>query len=97
MNLFPQACSYVLLKSKDKADILDQVKKLDSYLKKKDIYKRVNELCKKMSKCENCNYVNGSVKKAASLKIVHERFKNVKKGDLEYQKYMGKNIINNSC
>nr|XP_027207425.1 LOW QUALITY PROTEIN: DNA-directed RNA polymerase III subunit RPC1-like [Penaeus vannamei] len=74
-------CAHVLLKPKDKLALCEQSKRLSSYLQKKALYKRVNELCKKMSLCPYCSARNGTVKKLPPLKIVHERFKTVKKGD----------------
>ncbi|XP_037787697.1 DNA-directed RNA polymerase III subunit RPC1-like [Penaeus monodon] len=74
-------CAHVLLKPKDKLSLCEQSKRLSSYLQKKALYKRVNELCKKMSLCPYCSARNGTVKKLPPLKIVHERFKTVKKGD----------------
>ncbi|KAK8379693.1 hypothetical protein O3P69_019586 [Scylla paramamosain] len=76
-----KTCSHVLLKPKDKPGMCEQAKRITSYLQKKALYKRVNELCKKVSLCPNCGATNGVVKRLPPLKIVHERFRNVKKGD----------------
>ncbi|XP_042221179.1 DNA-directed RNA polymerase III subunit RPC1-like [Homarus americanus] len=74
-------CAHVLLKPKDKSTLCEQAKRINSYLQKKALYKRINLLCKKMSLCSYCGAQNGTVKKLPPLKIVHERFKTVKKGD----------------
>ena len=67
----------------------EQAKRITSYLQKKALYKRVNELCKKLSLCPNCGATNGVVKRLPPLKIVHERFRNVKKGDPVLTEYFG--------
>lgn len=87
---YPQFCAHVLLKPKDKLSLCEQSKRLSSYLQKKALYKRVNELCKKMSLCPYCSARNGTVKKLPPLKIVHERFKTVKKGDPLLTDYFSK-------
>lgn len=74
-------CGYVLLKPDVKQKMCEQAKRITSYLAKKAFYKSVNEKCKKMKMCINCQTRNGTVKKIPPLKIVHERFKTVKKGD----------------
>ncbi|XP_069936276.1 DNA-directed RNA polymerase III subunit RPC1 [Cherax quadricarinatus] len=76
-----KTCAHVLLKPKDKGSLCEQAKRINSYLQKKALYKRINELCKKISLCAYCGAQNGTVKKLPPLKIVHERFKTVKKGD----------------
>ncbi|XP_064097530.1 DNA-directed RNA polymerase III subunit RPC1-like [Macrobrachium nipponense] len=76
-----KTCAHVLLKPKDKSQLCEQAKRTVSYLQKKALYKRINELCKKMSLCPYCNAQNGVVKKLPPLKIVHEKFRSVKKGD----------------
>lgn len=76
-----QVCAHVLLKPKDKPTLCEQAKRITSYLHKKALYKRINELCKKMSLCPYCGARNGVVKKQPPLKVIHERFRNVKKGD----------------
>ncbi|KAK3856179.1 hypothetical protein Pcinc_031683 [Petrolisthes cinctipes] len=76
-----KVCAHVLLKVKDKPGLCEQAKRITSYLHKKALYKRINELCKKMSICPYCGARNGVVKKLPPLKVIHERFRNVKKGD----------------
>ncbi|KAG0713116.1 DNA-directed RNA polymerase III subunit RPC1 [Chionoecetes opilio] len=101
-------CSHVLLKPKDKPGMCEQAKRITSYLQKKALYKRVNELCKKVTSCPCCGVHNGVVKRLPPLKIVHERFRNVKKGNpvlthyfsqfdtaLEYNKELESHLTSN--
>ncbi|MCL4133658.1 UNVERIFIED_CONTAM: hypothetical protein GTU68_021185, partial [Idotea baltica] len=76
-----KVCSHVLLKPEIKKQMCDQAKRTTSYLQKKALYKRVNELCKKVSKCSYCSAHNGVVKRVPPLKVVHERMRGAKKGD----------------
>ncbi|XP_050732253.1 DNA-directed RNA polymerase III subunit RPC1-like [Eriocheir sinensis] len=76
-----KTCAQVLLKPKDKPGLCEQAKHVTSYLQKKALYKRINELCKKVSLCPACGAINGVVKRLPPLKIIHERFRGVKKGD----------------
>ena len=47
---------------------------LDS-IQRKDIFKSINTLCKKITRCPHCDELNGSIKKIGALKLVHEKFK----------------------
>lgn len=49
------------------------------YLARKALRKQILEKAKKTTKCPNCKDINGTVKKAGMLKIVHEKYKNKKK------------------
>ena len=49
------------------------------YLTKKTLRKQIQDECKKVTHCPNCNDLNGVVKKCGVLKISHEKFRSVKK------------------
>lgn len=49
------------------------------YLTKKALRKKIQEVCKKVTRCPHCNDLNGVVKKCGMLKISHEKFRSVKK------------------
>lgn len=51
------------------------------YLNRKALRKQILEKAKKNTTCPNCNDLNGTIKKAGLLKIVHEKYKNKKKID----------------
>lgn len=51
------------------------------YLMRKALRKQIWEKAKKKTECPNCKSNNGPVKKAGFLKIVHEKYKNLKKTD----------------
>lgn len=48
---------------------------------RKGLRKQIWEKAKKRTICPNCNENNGPVKKAGFLKIVYEKYKNLKKTD----------------
>jgi len=48
---------------------------------RKALRKKILEVAKKKTVCPNCKSNNGPVKKAGFLKIVHEKYKNLKKTD----------------
>lgn len=47
---------------------------LDS-IQRKEIFKSINTLCKKATRCPHCDELNGSIKKIGALKLIHEKFK----------------------
>lgn len=49
------------------------------YLARKALRKQILEKAKKTTICHNCKDINGIVKKAGMLKIVHEKYKSKKK------------------
>lgn len=51
------------------------------YLVRKMLRKQIWERARKKTECPNCKSNNGPVKKAGFLKIVHEKYKNLKKTD----------------
>ncbi|CAD6884991.1 unnamed protein product [Tilletia caries] len=51
-------------------------------------FKAVNTLAKKVTFCPRCGAVNGFVKKAGQLKIVHEKFRQAKKAKDEKEAFM---------
>ncbi|CAG9841200.1 unnamed protein product [Diabrotica balteata] len=75
-------CAHVLLEESDKHLFRIRLSNPHlSYMTKKAIRKKINDKCKKNSKCPNCKEQNGFVKKMTAkastgnsvLKIVHER------------------------
>nr|XP_053644613.1 DNA-directed RNA polymerase III subunit RPC1-like [Cherax quadricarinatus] len=102
------SCAQVLLKPKDKGILCEKAKCISSYIQKKEFYEHINKLCKKISVCWYCGAQNGTVKKLPPLKIIHERFKTVKKGDpildnyfrqfdaaMEYNKQLDDQLLSN--
>lgn len=51
------------------------------YLSRKALRKQILDKAKKTTICQNCKDLNGTVKKAGLLKIVHEKYKAKKKVD----------------
>ena len=44
-------------------------------VRRREILKSFNSLCKKTGNCPHCGATNGAVKKVGALKVVHEQFK----------------------
>lgn len=55
------------------------------YLSRKALRKQILEKAKKTTTCQYCGELNGTVKKAGLLKIVHEKYKSKKKADVVVQ------------
>ncbi|XP_032666413.1 DNA-directed RNA polymerase III subunit RPC1 [Odontomachus brunneus] len=73
-------CAHVMLPPEDKKKYLDKCLNPNlGYLARKALRKQILEKAKKTTKCYNCQQVNGIVKKAGMLKIVHEQYKSKKK------------------
>ncbi|XP_011874550.1 PREDICTED: DNA-directed RNA polymerase III subunit RPC1 [Vollenhovia emeryi] len=79
-------CAHVLLTREERRCFLVKIEapKL-GYLARKGLRKQVWEKAKKKTECPNCKANNGPVKKAGFLKIVHEKYKNLKKTDPIFQ------------
>lgn len=73
-------CSSVLLSDQEKRQFLKDLRRpgIDN-LRRSQICKRINDHCKKMRRCSKCDAMQGVVKKAGPLKIIHERFRYVRK------------------
>ncbi|QSL65865.1 hypothetical protein MERGE_000144 [Pneumocystis wakefieldiae] len=77
-------CSRILLELKDIHSFLKELRKAESdNLKKSQICKRINDTCKKIRICPNCQSTQGVIKKVGALKIIHEKFKYNKKNSQE--------------
>lgn len=78
-------CSRILLTEENRRKYLNELRRPDlDNLRRMNILKKIIEQCKKQRKCLNCGCMNGVVKKAGSLKIVHDKFRYIsKKGDDE--------------
>lgn len=75
-------CSHVMLNDKDKKMYLNRVLNPNlNYLSRKALRKQILEKAKKCSTCHNCGELNGVVKKAGLLKIVHEKYRGKKPVD----------------
>ena len=99
LQMVCKKCSHVMLNPKDKKSYFDRVLNPNlSYLSRKALKKQVMERAKKCSICHNCGSLNGTVKKAGLLKIVHEKYKTKKISDpivqeklTEYQRVLEDN------
>ena len=69
-------CSVVLLTEEQRRNFLRELRRpgIDN-LRRQQICKKINEQCKKMRRCIACGNVQGVIKKAGALKIIHERFR----------------------
>jgi len=79
-----KTCSRVLLPPEQREHFLKKLHRRElAYIEKKNIYREVNEVCRKVNICLNCREYNGVVKKCGMLKIVHEKYKSAKKTSSE--------------
>lgn len=69
-------CSSVLLDLETKRKFLAELRHpgIDN-LRRMQILKRINDQCKKQRRCLHCNALNGVVKKASALKIIHDKYR----------------------
>lgn len=69
-------CARLLLDEDNKRKFLAELRRpgIDN-LKRMQILKKINEQCKKQRTCLHCGSINGVVKKAGPLKIVHDKFR----------------------
>lgn len=69
-------CARLLLDEDMKRKFLAELRRpgIDN-LKRMQILKKINEQCKKQRTCLHCHCINGVVKKAGPLKIVHDKFR----------------------
>lgn len=66
----------MLLSEEDKRKFLSELRRpgIDN-LRRMQILKKINDQCKKQRNCLHCNAINGVVKKAGTLKIIHDKFR----------------------
>ncbi|KAK3708848.1 hypothetical protein QZH41_016279 [Actinostola sp. cb2023] len=75
-----KSCSRCLLPPAEKKQFLVSLNRpFLSSLAKKGIKKKIIDKCKKMAHCPYCEALNGFVRKAGLMKIVHEKHKSTKK------------------
>ncbi|CAK9300704.1 unnamed protein product [Gordionus sp. m RMFG-2023] len=73
-------CGKVLLSESQKEHYYTILRKPNiSYLQRKALRKKINEVCKKINLCPHCNTYNGQVKKCGMLKISYEQYKTAPK------------------
>ncbi|XP_076289845.1 DNA-directed RNA polymerase III subunit RPC1-like [Lasioglossum baleicum] len=76
-------CSHVMLSQADKKRFSARALNPNlGYLSRKALRKQILDKAKKTTVCQNCGDLNGTVKKAGLLKIVHEKYKAKKKTDV---------------
>ncbi|KAJ3036140.1 hypothetical protein HDV00_003052 [Rhizophlyctis rosea] len=88
-KLMQTECACVLLPEKQRRSYLKQLRNpnLDG-VRRKEVLKKLNVECKKVTICPHCAGLNGSVKKVGAMKIVHEKFKKkVKAVEAPYEEF----------
>ncbi|XP_013774384.1 DNA-directed RNA polymerase III subunit RPC1-like [Limulus polyphemus] len=84
-----KTCSRVLLSPQQREGFFDTLRRPNiSYLQRKVLHKKIIERCKKNSTCFYCGALNGVVKKCGLLKIVHEKFRHVRKNDTTVSEFL---------
>ncbi|KAK9470139.1 uncharacterized protein V1510DRAFT_432357 [Dipodascopsis tothii] len=73
-------CAAILLSEDDRRKYLAELRRpgIDN-LRRMQVLKKVNAQCRKQRRCLKCNSLNGVVKHAGPLKIVHDKFRYVAK------------------
>jgi len=68
-------CAHILLTEEDRRTCLKEIRRpgLDS-MRRTNICKKINLLCKKTKLCYRCQSENGLVKKTGPLKLVHDKW-----------------------
>ncbi|ORY65285.1 RNA polymerase Rpb1 [Pseudomassariella vexata] len=68
-------CSRVLLPEAERRSFLKQLRQpgMDN-MRRTAILKKINETCRKCKSCPYCGDVNGQIRKAGALKLVHDKF-----------------------
>ncbi|CAL1677654.1 unnamed protein product [Lasius platythorax] len=75
-------CAHVLLTGEERKFYSRKLQTPNlGYLMRKALRKQIWEKAKKKTTCPNCKEINGPVKKGGFLKIVYEKYKNLKKTD----------------
>ncbi|KAK7206823.1 putative DNA-directed RNA polymerase III subunit [Myxozyma melibiosi] len=69
-------CAAILLDDINRLKFLQELRRpgIDN-LRRMQILKKVNEQCRKQRRCLKCGAINGVVKKAGPLKIIHDKFR----------------------
>ncbi|KAI9670511.1 MAG: hypothetical protein M1817_004378 [Caeruleum heppii] len=72
----PKDCARILLDENERRQFLRELRRpgIDN-LRRTQICKKINTQCRKAKECPYCHATNGVVKKAAVLKIVHDRYR----------------------
>ncbi|XP_046382382.1 DNA-directed RNA polymerase III subunit RPC1 [Ischnura elegans] len=77
-----KSCSHVLLPPAEKKMFKEKVRSPNlPYLVKKAIRSKIQEKSKKINRCPYCKDHNGVIKKFGMLKIVHEKYRHIKKNE----------------
>jgi DNA-directed RNA polymerase III subunit RPC1 len=93
-----KSCSRVLLDETDRRKFLKAFRRphLEN-LKRQKLAKEVNTLARKVVFCPYCGEINGTVKKAGGMKIIHEKWraKKVASDRKEFEATFGRAIMEN--
>ncbi|KAG8831315.1 hypothetical protein FRC18_006772 [Serendipita sp. 400] len=74
-----KSCARVMLSDNARKTFLQRFRRTNlENLVRQSLCKQVLAISRKVNVCQHCGAVNGTVKKAAALKIVHERFRQKK-------------------
>ncbi|PJF17134.1 DNA-directed RNA polymerase subunit [Paramicrosporidium saccamoebae] len=81
-----KTCARILLTEEERSSYLKRIRmpKLDS-LQRLAVVKAVHDRCRKTANCHSCGALNGLIKKVGIMKVVHEKYRSVRKqhGDAE--------------
>ncbi|XP_072757329.1 DNA-directed RNA polymerase III subunit RPC1-like [Anoplolepis gracilipes] len=82
LQMICKNCAHVLLTQEERKFFSHKLQNPNiGYLMRKALRKQIWEKAKKKTVCPTCKEVNGLVKKGGFLKIIYEKYKNLKKTD----------------
>ncbi|KAF8644329.1 hypothetical protein AX16_008537 [Volvariella volvacea WC 439] len=77
-----KACARVLLEESDRRTFIKRFRRPNlENMQRQSLSKAVNSLARKTVYCPYCSAINGTVKKAGALKIIHDKFRAKKTAD----------------
>ncbi|KAM0265352.1 hypothetical protein ACHAQJ_000193 [Trichoderma viride] len=75
-----KTCARVLLTEEERRSFLHDLRRpgLDN-IRRTQVYKKINEQCRKCRQCPYCGEINGQIRKVGVLKLTHDKFSAYKK------------------
>ncbi|KAF5020726.1 hypothetical protein F66182_7228 [Fusarium sp. NRRL 66182] len=67
-------CGRVLLEEPERQQFLKDLRQPLDNLRQTQIYKKINQQCRKVKICPYCASVNGQIRKVGALKLLHDKF-----------------------
>ncbi|KAI0983108.1 hypothetical protein GJ496_005322 [Pomphorhynchus laevis] len=89
LQMICKSCSSLLLKPDDRKKFLIMLSRDQlSFLQRKATFKKIHSTARKISYCPSCGDFNGIVKKFGFMKIVHVKYKDIRKNRVMIDEYL---------